>query len=298
MLLAALILAAAALAGLKLSVRAGPALTALSLILALGWVRRRHWRPGGDRRLACGADVVLLLFQGGIAGGLICLVGQTFAMPFIDPLLSRCDQTLGVDLEAFIAGMVQVRGSGTLLAVAYNSSFPLLFIVALCLAWKGRFDEAWRLCGIFNMCLLIATVSSAVIPAVGPFHYLPISASIQNALPPGSGTYHLADLFALRHADQFVIDPSRLQGVATFPSFHTALALMTAAACRDLGNVRLPIFVWQGLVILSTIPIGGHYVVDLIGGAVCWAAAQHLWLRNSLRTSGCTARRPGALRSS
>ncbi|HET7576567.1 MAG TPA: hypothetical protein VFK19_08400 [Sphingomicrobium sp.] len=36
-------------------------------------------------------------------------------------------------------------------------------------------------------------------------------------------------------------------------------------------------FAWQGLVILSTIPIGGHYVIDLMAGSVCWAAAHMFW---------------------
>jgi membrane-associated phospholipid phosphatase len=87
----------------------------------------------------------------------------------------------------------------------------------------------------------------------------------------------LEHLFALREARTFVIDPTQLAGVATFPSFHTALALMTAAAWRDVPTIRAAMFAWQALVIVSTIPIGGHYVVDLIAGAACWGVAHILW---------------------
>ena len=36
---------------------------------------------------------------------------------------------------------------------------------------------------------------------------------------------------------------------------------------------------WQGLVILSAIPIGGHYGSDLVAGAICWAMVQLVWHR-------------------
>lgn len=48
------------------------------------------------------------------------------------------------------------------------------------------------------------------------------------------------------------------------------MALMTAAAWRDDPHLRGPMIVWNAGVIVSTIPIGGHYVVDLAGGALTW----------------------------
>ena len=36
---------------------------------------------------------------------------------------------------------------------------------------------------------------------------------------------------------------------------------------------------WQGLVILSAIPVGGHYASDLAAGAICWGLVQLLWNR-------------------
>jgi membrane-associated phospholipid phosphatase len=275
--MAILFLLIAAARGLQLSVRTGPAILALAMFGALRWARRRHERPGGDPRLASSSGIILVLLGGGLAGGMICLVGQTFALPLIDPMLHRADLMLGVDVEAAIETVVQFRGVPDLLAAAYNSSFPLIFLSALGFAWTGRTERAWELCAVFNLCLLVATISSAVIPAVGPLHYLQIPAAVRDALPAGSGTYHLGDLFALREANHFVIDPMQLQGVATFPSFHMALALMTAAAWRDIPRARVPMYAWQALVVVSTVPIGGHYFVDLVAGAMCWALAHVVW---------------------
>lgn len=277
-----LFLLVAALRGLELSIEPVPVVMTLSVIGALLVAYNRQMNAQGDVRLANSAGMVVVLFSGGLAGGLICLVGQTFARPFIDPLLHRGDQAIGVDLTAMISWMTEFGWLPRLLAVAYDSSFPLLFLTALAFAWTGRARQAWEMCGIFNVCLLAATISSAIIPAVGAFHFLPIGEEVRALLPPGSGVYHLEDLFALREADSFVIDPTQLAGVATFPSFHTALALMTAAAWREVPGVRGAMFAWQGMVIVSTIPIGGHYVVDLIAGAACWAAVHLLWRKTRI----------------
>ena len=282
-----LFLLAAALRGLKLSIEPVPVLMTLAVIGALLLAYRRQKGAQGDVRLANSAGIVMVLFSGGLAGGLICLVGQTFALPFIDPLLHRSDQMIGVDLTAIIGWITRVEWVPRLLAVAYDSSFPLLFLTALAFVWTGRARQAWELCGIFNVCLLAATISSALIPAVGAFHFLPIGEGVRAFLPPGSGIYHLEHLFALRAAESFVIDPTQLAGVATFPSFHTALALMTAAAWRNVPRIRVAMFAWQGLVIISTIPIGGHYVIDLIAGAACWGLAHVLW-RKAQRVNTAT----------
>jgi membrane-associated phospholipid phosphatase len=90
-------------------------------------------------------------------------------------------------------------------------------------------------------------------------------------LPENSGVYHLADLYELRSTGHFVIDPFRLQGVVTFPSFHVAMAAMTVAAWRDDRRLRWWMLYFNLVVILSTVPIGGHYLIDLPAGLLCWA---------------------------
>lgn len=291
---AAAFLLAAALGGLSLGVRWGPALSVFALFAALRWVRLRHERPGGDPRLASGAAVVSLLFAGGICGGIICLVGQTFAFPFIDPILSRADLAAGVRVDGMVEAATGWPWLTVLLDVAYQSSFPLVFITVLGFSWFRRADRALELCGAFNLCLLITTICSALFPAVGAFHYLGISPDVRAALPTGAGTYHLDALFALREAEAFMVDPLDMHGVATFPSFHTALALMTAAAWRDVPRVRVAMFAWQAVVIVSTIPIGGHYVVDLVGGACCWAAVHTSWRLALRRNSHAVEQTAGA----
>jgi hypothetical protein len=95
-----LFLLAAALRGLKLSIEPVPVLMTLMVIGALLVAYRRQKGAQVDVRLANSAGIVMVLFSGGLAGGLISLVGQTYALPFIDPLLHRSDQMIGVDPTA------------------------------------------------------------------------------------------------------------------------------------------------------------------------------------------------------
>lgn len=57
-------------------------------------------------------------------------------------------------------------------------------------------------------------------------------------------------------------------GLVTFPSFHTSLAIITAYAVRGIKFVATPVAILNGIVIISTLPEGGHYLIDLIAGAI------------------------------
>ena len=58
-----------------------------------------------------------------------------------------------------------------------------------------------------------------------------------------------------------------------FPSFHTALALLTAYAVRDVPYLARPVLILNLIVIVATLPVGGHHLADIIGGAAITGAA-------------------------
>ncbi|MFN3551857.1 MAG: phosphatase PAP2 family protein, partial [Novosphingobium meiothermophilum] len=85
-----------------------------------------------------------------------------------------------------------------------------------------------------------------------------------------------------------VFDLAKVEGIVTFPSFHMVMALMAPYALRGAGLASMVAFVWAALVTVSSIVIGGHYVVDLLGGAVTWVAAIG-WARSADRKTQGTA---------
>lgn len=264
----AIVICTAPYAGLHISFELLPTLKALGIagVFALLALRTRILAP----RISMFAGSYLVLWGGGLAGGALCMVAPMFNFPMIDPSLAAADKWLGITSADVIRSVIAVPSAPKLLYAMYFPSVILLFLTALLLSVFGRGERLAELCSAYGFCLAVATVCSVLLPASGAFEYLGLEPVFGAKLPPGSGVYHLEVLHALRSTTHLAINPFGIHGLVTFPSFHTSMALMTAAAWRDDRLLRWPMFAWNGLVILSTVPVGGHYIVDLIAGALTW----------------------------
>jgi membrane-associated phospholipid phosphatase len=264
----AAVLLAAPHAGLRISFEVSPTLKAVGIagVFALLALRARELAP----RVSMFAGTYLVLWGGGLAGGVLCMVAPMFNMPMIDPSLAAADRWLGLTSADVIRWVIDVPFAPKMLYAMYFPSVILLFLTALLLSILGRAERLAELCSAYGFCLAVATICSVLLPASGAFEYLGLEPVFGTHLPPGSGVYHLEVLHALRSTTHLLINPFGLHGLVTFPSFHTAMALMTAAAWRDDRFLKWPMFLWNGLVIVSTVPVGGHYIVDLLAGAATW----------------------------
>jgi membrane-associated phospholipid phosphatase len=131
---------------------------------------------------------------------------------------------------------------------------------------------------------MTSTLLSAFVPAVGTFAHHVMAPDVLSLLPAGAGRYYLPIFYAYRSGALNTVDIHHFDGVVTFPSFHAAMALMTAYAFRDVRWLFGPICIWSGLTLLATMPIGGHYAVDVVAGAGVWSifALLHRVTRNGI----------------
>jgi membrane-associated phospholipid phosphatase len=313
------LIAAAIATGSTVGVRIFSALIAISVATAIGWLFVRC-RVRSDTRCALALGSLFIVYVSGGLGGISSGVGQTFKLPFIDDWLATADSHLGLTSSEVIHWATSVDHLPTVLAVAYFSSVPAVIISCLVLSCLKHEERVWELCAGFSFCVVISAVFSALVPAAGPFEYSGVGALYGPRLPQGAGIYHLDQLHLLRASRHYVVDPLAMKGLVTFPSFHTAMALMTVAAWRDYRHVWVALLFWNSVVVLSTIPIGGHYVVDLVGGLAMWVlvfcfnshrsskalalsltsamdrkpnSAVALWARSTLRTDQTIETRPG-----
>lgn len=236
-----------------------------------GYLIYRVTRPDPALSNLCGALAAITL--SGAAAGIISLIGLRFGAPLIDEHLAAFDHALGISTPNIVRASAAWPRWSALLGIAYDSSFPLLCCVAIVLTLARRYEQLWKLAFVFAATIIACTTISVLLPARGAFAHFAYGADLLDALPHGAGLYHLPKFDYYRNDSAPVIAFSSLSGVVTFPSFHTALALATIAACAGIRWLFLPSLFWNALVIYSTIPVGGHYAIDLPVGAALWCVS-------------------------
>ena len=242
-------------------------LTLISSLIAI-YLFYGKLRPAPVLSNIGGAIAAVFLSVG--AAGIISLVGLRYHYPLIDEALASSDRSLGIDLPHIISWFGKHPGFADLLGYAYDSSFAQLFGLVVLLAVLRRTDKLWELVFVCNLCIVVSTAISVLWPAVGAFAYYDYAADLIRNLPANAGTYHLAKFEYFRNGAAPVLSFASLQGVVTFPSFHCCLALMTILAVSSIRWLLWIVAPWNVLVLASTLPIGGHYVVDLVGGTLLW----------------------------
>ena len=230
-----------------------------------------------NRRIAETYGVLAVLIIASLLAAVISHSSVRLGMPYIDASLSAADKAIGwhsPDLVLIFSDYPQVSNA---LATIYNTTLPVCFVCALALASCDRASRAKEFAWCYVLCVLIAAVSSIFLPALGStvFH----GAENIVGLPTGAGNFHLPVVEYYRSDPAPVFSLGMVTGIVTFPSFHMVMALLVPYALRGVGPVFWLASSWAGLVGLSAVVIGGHYMIDLIIGAMCWAAAAAMMAR-------------------
>src|SRR5262249_54091245 len=121
---------------------------------------------------------------------------------------------------------------------------------------------------IFAITCLLTGIAMTLVPAAGAYPYYHPTADQFSVYGLNAGTWHYKTLVALRTDATFVLDFSDAQGLVTFPSFHTALAVITTFVMRVSRILAAPIAILNCIVIVGTITEGGHHLIDVIAGGL------------------------------
>jgi membrane-associated phospholipid phosphatase len=182
--------------------------------------------------------------------------------PLQDNLFIGLDGMLGFD---WVTWMRVELNHPLLLAVqrfAYDSSYwqPLSYIPLFALFGpRGRNGE-------FLTSILLALIATTVV-----FMILPTLGPASMAGPAGVESDQSGIIIrALRGGSS---GPYPYSGIISFPSLHTALALLFTAAHRG-NRITFPPVLILNLMMLTAVPyLGDHYLIDMIAGAAIAAAA-------------------------
>lgn len=213
-----------------------------------------------------GLVIVLTMVEAAIA-----LMGTRSPVPIADDWLAAADALLPVSAMDIIVGTQRLPSWAIwVLKKAYLQTGSYLFGTLIFLLLSDRTTLAWRMFVIWGWSFLLISLIAFAAPALGSFSQL--SAAQVEHLPKGAGRFAMKTFHEFRNATHPVLSTGHVSAVVTFPSFHTVCALLLAQAWHGIRIVGPLIKVLAVLIVFSCMPIGGHYLIDLIAGAAVWWA--------------------------
>jgi membrane-associated phospholipid phosphatase len=153
------------------------------------------------------------------------------------------------------------------LVAAYHSAFPQVLVLYLLLSFARR---ERRLAEFLTLLSVTSVVTGALIllaPAAGAYAHFAPARELFDGFSSDAGMWHYETLTTLR-TQAPSLDFTKIEGLVTFPSYHTVLAIIMAYAFRGFRFIALPAVILNSIMIVSTLPEGGHYLVDIIAGAI------------------------------
>jgi membrane-associated phospholipid phosphatase len=168
-------------------------------------------------------------------------------------LFANADSAIGFDWRTWASLAWSHPVFINVLIWAYGSNIYQPFLLIVVLAFWGPRGRNRELLVATIFAYLITVEISTLLPAFGPNRVYGI---------PSEWDFVLR---ALRAGTQI---PLHYVGNVTFPSFHASMAVTLTAGMRGNRYGFAVASIVNGLMLLATVPIGYHYLVDLIAGCM------------------------------
>ena len=206
----------------------------------------------------------------------ICLFGvlaayamQRLDFPLRDGLLNRLDAALGFDWPGFAHWVDHHAQVQKVFFFAYNTISLQIAFPLIVLAFARRTAELRTYLLAFTIAFVVTIIISATMPAGGPIAFIdPKDFQILHF----TGATPVEQLLRLRQPGPFVMTDAP-GGIATFPSFHSTIAILTPLTLRRFPRILTALLVLDAAMLGASLTEGAHYLVDLIaGGSIAVAA--------------------------
>ena len=242
--------------------------TNVMMIGGAALIRKRGWQNVADW-LTATAQMSLL-------AAVLTTVSYVLAstnLPLQDAMLISVDQVIGIDWRSLVGTFTRQPFLMVLLNYAYASlGYQLaLFLPVAFLTGYGRAASQFVLA--WSIALSAAVMISPFTPALGGYLHFQLDPKDFPEVRILAAWLFVTPFHALRDGSLNVIEFRNLDGIITFPSFHAAVAVLIAWAASGIPFLRYPMVILNLLMLVSTIPIGGHYAIDVIAGCLLAAVS-------------------------
>jgi membrane-associated phospholipid phosphatase len=271
--------------GLRIDFSSNPVLMAVAVIYAAAAFF--YLRIRGDRQISDMLVVVAQLFLTLLLGLLLTYAASAVALPYCDAQLQAIDLWFGFHRPSYRNAIDSIPSLGAILDAAYLSIQPQTALVPLVLLLVRQLPRLQCFVLTLGVSLIATTLVAAFIPAVDAAIYVDLAPRGVAALEPGTYT-HVRTLEGLRSGGMSVIRLDDLEGLITFPSFHTTNAILFVWALWPVRYLRTLILALNALMIASTPTAGSHYFIDIVGGTgvAVLAIATANWCKRVFAASG------------
>jgi hypothetical protein len=267
--MAAFTVASFIITGLRVDPFGYPYLPVPFCLLGVVWWIYRRVRP--DTRveaLVVGLMQILLIL---LLGSLLSYAAIALCFPLQDAALLSIDKAMGIDRHYYIEFFAQRRYLHNAVVLAYFSLMPQLVLVPMALFMANQIHRLQQFTVAVGFALFATVLISVFVPALSTT-YLDLGLSVGAKLPPHMGV-HIPIVEKLRSGMPFLIDLDEVEGLVTFPSFHTVGALLFIWATWHVLVVRWLSLALNAALIAATPIVGTHYFIDIVAGAAIALAA-------------------------
>jgi membrane-associated phospholipid phosphatase len=217
----------------------------------------------GVRALAWNAGLFIPLGFGSVYFMyLVSATDRTLA----DSTLALVDASLGFDWRAFLVWTNSRPALAAILVFAYHSVGLQMLLLFPILAFAGRDLRLGEFMAMLAVSSLLTAAIMVFAPAAGAYAYFQPGAADFSNFTARAGMWHYEELMKLRSGEPFSLLVTKAEGLATFPSYHTVLGILIVYALRDTPKIAWPIGILNAIMIVSTLPEGGHHLIDVLAG--------------------------------
>lgn len=219
--------------------------------------------------------------------GVLSYLGATLKFPMADPMFVAIDRAIGFDWIAMVHWAQDKPMMIEVLKFFYDKPFSVLPIfIMILLVFTNRGDRFEELVGFVVISTSLTLIIGSMIPGISAFAYFDIpaeiSAKIGTSLDHTSGQAY----FDIRNGIDNRIDLNNPRALIALPSYHTVVAVMLSLYVRHNRWLLAGMIPISAGVVISTPLIGGHYLIDTLGGiAIAFLA---FWLVRKLARMSAT----------
>ena len=193
--------------------------------------------------------------------------------PLVDEWLAAADAGMGVYVPALVEWTRAHPWIQQSLSSAYFSLLPQLILpVAVVGCWFKDRAALWEYAFHFHVCVVVTLLGLALWPAACAFTYYGFDSLLDQ-------TRFIRHFHEFRTGATLLVQPSDVEGMISFPSFHVAGALMVTWAFRRRHRWLMGLGILNAWLVAATVLTGAHYAIDIVATAAMFAASIGLWRR-------------------